>query len=47
VTGDRHPKGDPRRLVDPQLLQDNVGVELHHYPGAYHGFDRVPEALLS
>jgi acetyl esterase/lipase len=30
-----------------QLMQDNVGVEMHLYPGAYHGFDRVPEAQLS
>jgi acetyl esterase/lipase len=30
-----------------RLMHDNVGVELHLYPGAYHGFDRVPEALLS
>ena len=30
-----------------QLMQDNVGVQLHLYPGAYHGFDRVPEAQLS
>lgn len=28
-------------------MQDNVGVELKLYPGAYHGFDRVPEAQLS
>ena len=30
-----------------RLMQDNVGVEMHLYPGAYHGFDRVPEARLS
>ena len=30
-----------------QLMQDGIGVELHLYPGAYHGFDRVPEAHLS
>ena len=30
-----------------QLMQDDVAVELHLYPGAYHGFDRVPEARLS
>ena len=30
-----------------RLMQDNVGVEMHLYPGAYHGFDRVPEAQLS
>ncbi len=30
-----------------RLMQDGVGVELHLYPGAYHGFDRVPEAHLS
>ncbi len=30
-----------------RLLQDNVGVEMHLYPGAYHGFERVPEAQLS
>ena len=30
-----------------RLMQDNVGVELKLYPGAYHGFDRVPEAQLS
>lgn len=30
-----------------QLMQDNVEVELHLYPGGFHGFDRVPEAQLS
>lgn len=30
-----------------RLMQDNVGVESHLYPGGYHGFDRVPEARLS
>ena len=30
-----------------RLMHDNVGVELHLYPGGYHGFDRVPEAQLS
>ena len=30
-----------------RLLHDDVAVELHLYPGAYHGFDRVPDAQLT
>jgi acetyl esterase/lipase len=30
-----------------QLMNDDVGFEMHLFPGAYHGFDRVPEARVS
>jgi acetyl esterase len=48
LTADLDPLRDEGLAYGMRLIHDGVETELHHFPGAFHGFDTItPTALIS